>query len=226
MKKFGVLLLCIVLVFSFVVVNVIGQDTDIPGTNIPGLNPEKIKELGEKSPDELGEEAKEKASYLGQEWSKILRKNPVITGLDNFFTKINFVFKLLFAEDYVANFSLVLIIVLWIFVASSVEGFIKNQFDFPRIASFIIGFLSAVIVAQIRVYRFIVDFIVRIATAPELWWVRIIIWVIVLVIIGLMFYLQKFISQYSKQRKEVLEKEAGIHRQKKLEKFSKGVGLE
>jgi len=109
-----------------------------------------------------------------------------------------------------------------IFIGNVVE----IKFGLSPIISFFIGIASSIILAQVKIYRFLVDFLLKVAFSPDLWYVRLIIWVVIIGVIVLLFYIMKVFEKYLKGVKESNEKKSTKHRRKLLSRFTKGAGLE
>jgi len=92
---------------------------------------------------------KEKWDYLGQEWKNILLKNKFIAFFDSFFKKINFIFIILFGQEY--DFSLILFfkIILWVFFLVSFNLIFRDYSALSEEISLIISFLLPIALAHI-----------------------------------------------------------------------------
>jgi len=167
-----------------------------------------------------------KWDYLQKEWKSMLLKNKFVFAVDSFFTKINIAFLVLFAEDYsLVSLTLWLVIILWILFAVIIMNALKAQLGLDSGISFLIGAAVSVILSQIKIFHILVTFILKIAFAPDLWYVRLIIWIFIFIGFFAVYYVSKILDKYlEKARKLSAEKETA-HRQKKLEKFTEGAGI-
>ena len=167
-----------------------------------------------------------KWDYLQQEWKTMLLKNKFISSIDSFFTKVNLVFVVLFAENYsLISLNLWLVIILWILFAVITMNALKAQMNLDLGIGFLIGVSISIIFAQLKIFHIIVTFVLKIAFAPELWYVRLIIWLFIFVGLFVIYYVSIILDKYlEKSRKENAEKETS-HRQKKLEKFTTEAGI-
>lgn len=110
MKKIGVVLfLCLYLSLGF---GVIAQAP--PGVNDFGVGEtgdvDKFVNYSEQTQEFIEEE---KYKLLADKWKEILLKNRFLSAVDGFFRKINFVFFILFGEDYDFTFNFLLLVVVW-----------------------------------------------------------------------------------------------------------------
>ncbi|MEK6890842.1 MAG: hypothetical protein AABX03_01765 [Nanoarchaeota archaeon] len=184
------------------------------------LNPQDI------STDSIKEKGQEKWDYLQKEWKNILLKNNIIAKLDSFFTKINILFVILLGEDYsLTSFKLFLIVILWIIIAIGIGNLLKARFGLSIIVSYLIGIGLSVILAQLRIYSLVITATLKIAFAPELWWVRLIIWGVIFFVLILISYVFKILSGYLKKDREKQIKSETNHLRNVLDSFMRGSEL-
>ena len=93
-----------------------------------------------------------KWDYLSQQWKEILLKNKFVSSLNGAFTKLNFLFVFLFAENYDLSLTLFIAVLLWIFFFSSFGRAISVFSTFSQPVSYIVAFCFSVILAHLRVY--------------------------------------------------------------------------
>jgi len=164
----------------------------------------------------------EKWDYLGQEWKKILLKNSAIAALDNFFTKISIVFKILFGAPYSMSLILLGIIFLW-FVVFLDAGKLINSWGIMGTGglAYLASGLLAVVLAQIKLLEYIILILGRLAFSPANRWTRL--FIMLAIFLGFVFfsYFVNLYSKFLKTRKELLQKKATELAQKSVIKFSK-----
>jgi len=179
MKKIGVLFLVAILLVSFVA----ALDTE-------GLQEEMEGLRDAADPDNVKDKANEKWDYLQKEWTSILMKNKVVASIDSFLKQINIVFVVLFGEDYnLISLTLWLVIASWLVLTFAVANVLIGQFNLGSALSLFIGVIVSIILAQVRILNFIITFVLNLAFAPELWYVRLIIWAGILIGFFLILYL-------------------------------------
>jgi len=215
MKKIGVLFLVAILLVSFVA----ALDTE-------GLQEEMEGLRDAADPDNVKDKANEKWDYLQKEWTSILMKNKVVASIDSFLKQINIVFVVLFGEDYnLISLTLWLVIASWLVLTFAVANVLIGQFNLGSALSLFIGVIVSIILAQVRILNFIITFVLNLAFAPELWYVRLIIWAGILIGFFLILYLSQALSVYLKKARKKNEEDKTRHTRKKFEKFSKGAGI-
>jgi len=211
--KIGVIFIISLVLFSFLAsIIVLAQD------EVPGL-PTQLQD-----PEETIQQAKNKTlssyEYLSKEWQTILLKNKVISVLDSFFRKINIVFRILFGQDYDLSIKLLLVILLWIWIASRIGEAIAKTSNLGEVVPWVIGILSSVVLAQIQVLRYIIEGAIRLLFLPENWFVRLIIFIILALVVGFMHKLSSIAIGWLKQRQKVIAEQMTKISQKAIQKFS------
>ena len=137
----------------------------------------------------------EKWDYLGQEWKKIFLKNPVISALDSFFTNISIVFRILFGVPYSMSLVLLGVIFLWVVIAFD-AGRIISAYNLLKGWMAYVGWaLLAIVLAQVKVFEYIILFLGRLAFAPSHWMART---AIILGLISGFFVYEAFMSLLNK----------------------------
>src|SRR3989338_6576000 len=110
MKKsalFSVFIIFLLVLASLILIlHAAKAQENIPG--LPsGLSPEEV--------EKTQENIEGKWDYLAREWKNILLKNKFVSAIDGFFTKISFVFRILFGMDYSMSLVLLIAIILWFY---------------------------------------------------------------------------------------------------------------
>jgi hypothetical protein len=163
---------------------------------------------------------KQKWDYLGNEWKEILLKNKLIFALDSFFTKISFLFFILFAKSYEMSLLLIGIIFLWFFIflngARVLQSWgIVGEGIFAYLASLAI----VVLFAWMKLFETVIILLGRLAFSPSHWWTRAIILVFILFGFSFLQYLLSLVSSYLRTRKDSVRKKSSEFTQKRLKKF-------
>ncbi len=185
--------------------------------------PKKLGDIAEKTGEIGGAVKAQDTSYLKQEWGKMLDKIPVIKSLHNFFTKISILFQILFGEPYSASFGLLFVIMMWLLFMAVIANIIEAQFGFSGMLSFLLGIGAAIIFAQIRFFRMILNTVDKIINSFESIWVRSVVWVIIVLILVLFYYLGRYLGKYLEASRIMKSQERAGMSEKKLGKFVKGI---
>jgi len=184
-----------------------------------GINPETIEKIP-KTPEEI------RNAYLQQEWGKIITGLPLIGPIHNLSVNNPMPFKIAFAEPY--SFSLVffMILVLWILVAIIATKFAKATGFIDQKLCWIAGILFAIIIAQTKLYSFITKSVLAIIFSNEAWWIRVIIWVVVIGVLVIIHYFGRALStslkKYMEKRKQEKRMSVVEQKAKRAEAFVKG----
>jgi hypothetical protein len=185
-------------------------DIDNINTQIKDVNA-KIQDFGDK----------EKRAFLVQQYRKIIFDNK-ITGPINKFLENNaqsiVLFKILFGEPYKLTPSFYFVLFLWIFTAFWIKKVVKGKN--PKSPFRFLGFLLAVILAQVNVYRNLTNLIFNFILGKESWWAQMLIEFGILAVIILMYYFGEIIASYLKAKKEAAEKKLTEIAQKRTQRFA------
>lgn len=220
-KKIGVVLIVLIICAIFFSINGIAQETPIS----PEIEGEagKITNATEKLQNFTEAFTEENRwEYLGGEWRKALLKNKIIGRFDAAFTRINFVFVILFARDYSLSLTLIFVFLLWLFTALSIEGYliiIENK-SYRALAAFAI----TIALAHMQVFNYIAKGAFKIIFYRSEWWWSLLSAVIVFVAAFLYLYINKIFAAKIKKGHEEARKKHFEHKTKELESFQKGVG--
>ncbi len=142
-RKIGVWFFIALFVF-FIIVSVKAIDTSGLESGVDSVknNAEAVKSFTEK----------DKWDYLSEQWKELLLKSKVISSVDSFFKKINFIFFLLLGRNYELSLTLFFSLILWIFFFISIGKIMYTFSAFSPKVSYIIAFLFAVILGHVKVY--------------------------------------------------------------------------
>ncbi len=132
--------------------------------------------------------------YLAEEWKAILLKNSFISGVDSFFRKINFLFFILFGEDYDISLTLLFVIIFWIFFAFNFTIIFRDYSALSEEIAFPVAFFSTLLLVHIGLYRKMAELTFKLLFYKEGVWGWI--WfVILLFLMGLVYAANKMISK-------------------------------
>ena len=212
MKKIGALVFLCLIFFAQLVY----------AENIVGSLDEKINALEDtkENIEESVEEIKEtKWDYLGEKWKSAFLKNKFVSVADGFFQKINFVFVVLFGENYSLSLTLFFIIVLWFSFFFKLSEVLTDYSTFSSIVATAIGFGLVIIMAQLKFFRVIVESFGWLIFSPEAWWLRLIIFVVIIFVVVFLYKLSSQIGDSFKKNREKTKEEM----EKAEEKINRGV---
>jgi len=165
----------------------------------------------------------EKWDYLSNEWNKILKKNPIVSGLDAVFTKTNIVFRILFGQDYSLSLTLFFVIFLWFYFLFGIKQIFTKAATFNPNVSLIISAGLSIILAQLQILRKIVDITGWFILSKTAGWWRFIAFVIVCGIFMVIFYINSVFADTLKKSKEEAKKQQAVHHRKLLEVFAENL---
>lgn len=197
MKKNKQLFLFIIFLICFVLLQ----------TTILKADLEDVIENFESTSENVQTNISTKWDYLGKEWQNILLKNEIIKSIDSFFTKISFLFEVLLAEPYSFSLNFFFVVVLWFIFAINLIKILKGFSMFSSWVSFIIGFGITVAFARTKFFSNVSNFLIYLIFKPELWWTRLIIFILILFILVLLYRANSIIGNLIKKQREEIEKE-------------------
>lgn len=212
MKKISVLIFLCLIFFAQLVY----------AENIVGDLEEKIEGLEDtrENIEEGVENIKEtKWDYLGEKWKAAFLKNKFISFVDGFFQKINFVFVVLFGENYSLSLILFFIIVLWFYFFFKLSEILTDYSAFSSSVATAIGFGLVIIMAQLKFFRIIVESFGWLVFSQEAWWIRLIIFIVIAFVMVFLYKLSSQIGDsFKKNRKKTKEE-----MEKEEEKINRGI---
>ncbi len=229
-KRESLFWLFVVLVFLFFSFSdVLGQNVAGAGTGLEG-DAEKILNATEKlqrfheNLTGFGEE--EKWEYLGRQWKELLLKNKLISSVDGFFRKINFVFVVLFSRYYGFSMELFFVFLMWIFTFISLpKYFVWLKVGWQKLLA---GFAGTLILAHIQVFNYLASGAFKLIFYKKSGvWVTII-YIVIFFAIIFYYFLNRYFAGMLKKSQEKKEKEELEFKVKKSEermgKMRKGIG--
>jgi len=203
MKKIGVLVfLCLIFFAQLVYAESL---TDNLEDKIGAV--QDAKENVEESINKIKET---KWDYIGEELKERLLKNKFVSIVDSFLQKINFVFVVLFGENYVFSLTLFFIVILWFYFFFKISEILTDYSSFSSFVATVIGLGLTIIMSQLKFFRKMVEFFGWLAFSQEAWWWRIIIFAVIVFVLIFLYKLSSQIGQsykeHSEESKEEMEK--------------------
>src|SRR3989344_3953838 len=214
MNKFYACLILLILSLAFVSAQLAGVEDQIEGVvdNLEN-NITKIKGFTER----------DKWDFIGSQWKEFLLKNKAIAGVDAFFTKINIVFVVLFAHDWVISLEMLFVFLLWIFTVISLYNYTNCFLIKSSLQKFFIALGLTIVLAQARLFYFISQALIKVILyKPSPWWRSMSFILIIVGIVGY-FVLNNSISRSLKKAREKRDKELLEEKVKKTEKFQENM---
>jgi len=212
MKKIGVLIfLCFIFFAQVVYAEGVFGDLE---EKIEGI--EDTKENIEEGVENIKET---NIDYLSEKWKTAFLKNKFISFVDSFFQKINFVFVVLFSENYSLSLTLFFIIILWLCFFFKLSEVLTDYSAFSSSVATVIGFGLVIIMAQLKFFRVIVESFGWLVFSQEAWWIRFIIFVIIIFVMVFLYKLSSQIGDSFKKNKEKTKEEM----KKAEEKINRGI---
>lgn len=202
MKRFGVLLIFAMLVLSagfLIADSTTAVDQQVPGLPA-GVNVNQLQAANGQIIN-----VSSNLGYLGQQWKNMLLSSRVFVVFDNFMHAINPVFLVLFAQDYAFSISFLTTIIVWIFFFSSFKRIFQTISIFQnKWVVFVISAGITIGAAQIGMIGGISNWLIWLVLGTDKpWWVQLIIaLVIVLVIVGLYYFIRTFGLEIAKKMAE------------------------
>jgi hypothetical protein len=147
-----------------------------------GINPDKIQELPQ-TPEEL---ANASTSYLKTGWGKILSEIPGIKTFHEFLKAHPMIFIILFNEQYNVSWVFFSILIIWLYLMAITADLVNAGFN----AKFgiVAGIGLSILLSQLGIIKAIVVFVINLIFSQSLWWVRLILGIIIILILMLGYY--------------------------------------
>lgn len=216
---FFALVLALVLIFSlhYASADIVDADSGTGTPSVAGIDPEKMPQ----DEEELKSKAETELAYLKQEWNKFILKIPYIGKMHTFFLAHPMIFKIVFAHAYEFSLTFICIVAMWLLIAyifSELSGeLVKGG------VNVIIGIGAGIIFSQIGFIGGVVDFSLKIIYSRDAWWIRALLWVIIVTIFLLLAYLSNASQELLQQRREDKEREEVKQEAKESKAFRRGV---
>lgn len=204
MKKSGLILALILISSIFILADIKAQDEPpIPG--LPsGINPEKIQDLQENLPQRI----ETKWEYLEKEYKNIALKNPFIKAIDKVLTKISIIFRGLIGIPYQFSFYFFITLLVWILLSFLIADFSRAVGFLKGVLSYLFGMAIMVLIANVKILIIIISAISDFIMAREMWWARLLAWILFFAVLGGITYCETILSKYlSKKNKKEKEQE-------------------
>ena len=208
-----------VLVLLFLLVSVIFSSGFVLAQGLEG-----IKEAGEKI-GELEETIEEKrAEFLRTRWQEFFLGISVISKVDSFLKKINFVFIGLFSRNYEFSLELFFAIFLWFIVLLSFERYTQAIAVLSKgWQRFLAALAATVILAHIRLFNLIAKAIMTVIFLPSKWYWSLINTVLIIAGIVGFYYVNRLLGKYFVMMKQMQQAAEMKGRIGITEAFIKGV---
>jgi len=198
--------LTLIFLFGLFVLPLALQVVIVSAQEVPGvpshLTPEKLLEQQQRI-----EQYRNITEWqmLGVRFREAMLKNPVISGIDWFFTKISFIFRILFGMPYSLSITLLCVIALWFVFWVDAGNLIKSYSFLSNSSSLGISAALAIVLAQFKVFANIVNFAGTLIWAREAAWQRVLLVGAVIFFFVLLHFISGIGSKYFKERKEEKE---------------------
>jgi len=225
MKKIGVLVFVLLLIALPLILQTAVQVTAQDENPMDAALPAGFKKI----PQTEEEWEKAKQEYLSKEWDKIILDNKYIGPIYGFLKKalvwLSPVFIIIFAEPYSFSWAFFFVVVLWlIFYHTSLNAlklFIESKI------TYLIALALPVILAQIKFFRLISEFLIALFFDKQTWYIK---WLIIgAIILGFIFLyilqqvLFKSFQEWIKKKKKEKKEKKSEQIQKEVEAREKGI---
>jgi hypothetical protein len=179
-----------------------------------GINPGDI-------PQTPQDAANVSLTYLQKEWTKIVAKNRYIGPVHNFFLEHQYVFIVLFNENYSFSLTFFGIVFMWVFVmilfGKAIDAFKLLKLGIP----WIFGAFISIILAQLGFIKLIVTKELDFIFLSQYWWMRALVFTAIVIVLIILFYVDQVVSQaieQSKKKKEEKDIKEGVEEVKQIKK--------
>jgi len=203
-KKIIVLILSILALF--LILNFARAQNEIP---LPGgINTGQIENTTNQIGNAAGQFANPQWNYIEQEIQKALLQNSFVNAINSFLQKISFIFVILFAEPYSLSMTLLMIIALWFYFLIVFNNIFKLYASLSKWVSRAVSLLAVIILAQLKFFEAQINFLTWFGFGNKPWWVKVIIWAVVVgLLILIMWLIKTFGVKIFENRKKMKEEE-------------------
>jgi len=212
--KRSVFLFLILLLLSSTIISAqlgnVGEQIQGVSENLEG-NVDKVKEFTEG----------DKWDFIGSQWKEFLLKNKAISGVNDFFTKIDIVFVVLFSLHWAISIEMLFVFMLWLFTGLSIYGYLfifRNTY-----VRWGASFLGAVALAHAKVYYLISTAMYKLIFFKQNNWWSLATFVICITLLILYFMINKVISKKLQESRKLGEEHDRDLKLKELEAYNKGM---
>lgn len=228
------ILVLVSLVLSFLIINSLNFVSTADSLSSLNSQVETLNDnltAAQRQLDSLPKDADEiRNRYLNQEWNKIIDKNKVLGPIHRFFIAHPKVFVVIFNQEYSFSQLFFATVLAWFLITMGMAAFyykaIKNE-----IIDWLLGAVTASIIAVTGILKPIVEFILKIIFSQEYWWMRALVWLtlflLYLISIGLIrelkknFKAQELKKEKSEMKQKIEQSEAYIEGQKEAAELTK-----
>jgi uncharacterized membrane protein len=197
----------------------VSTNPDTGAQSVLGINPDNLDNIPQ-TPEDAEQAGRE---YLKQEWNKIILKLPVIGSIHGYFVAHPLIFQILFKEPYNFSLTFICIFILWVFILVNVSNIFSGLIRGGTYTGLLIGLAVSVALAQVGVIGGIVRFVLSIIYARDTWWIRLLLWLVVIVVLMLVAYFDSALKDTIKKSKEEKEKAEVKEKAEESEEFIRGV---
>lgn len=159
-----------------------------------GLDPEKI--------DETKEKIEGKWDYLSRQWKIILLQNKIVKSIDTAFTSIDEkakIFRILFGIPWNLGLTTIIAILLWLVFLFYSSRQLGDFLEFEKAYCFLLALGLTIVLSQLKLFIIISNEIFSLFTTTS---GKIMLMLTFLIVLWLMFFIDKFSSQKKKQREQ------------------------
>jgi hypothetical protein len=201
MKKTGSLFLLIIIAILIVNIIPVYAAIDPSNSNDPlgiGINPDSIPQ----NPNELKDVS---ATYLKQEWTKILEKTQTgraLLKVSDFLTSLNFFWKPVLGIEYSLSWIFIFAVTIWFILFYLVYGPLYAFFS-KRIMAIIVAFAVTSLIGTAGVIK---RAVVLLSTIINNTWIAWISFIVAVILIWIIIYLSGGLKTYISKQKEAEEK--------------------
>lgn len=194
--------LLLLALFFILIQNVNAADASQPAYPF-GLNPEKIQDL----PQTPEEAANVSSNYLKSEIGKLVAQIPGLLRTHEFLKAHPMFFTIVFNEPYNLSWVFFCIVLFWLYTMALVGDIANASRILKKGFGIIIGIGIALILAQLGIIKAVVIFLINLVFTQDLWWVRGIMGVLVILTFVAIGYGESVASSMIKKNKELQDKE-------------------
>lgn len=207
------------LIFVFAILSLV-LFSFISAQNITTLSSEDLENLNKltvaANPQNWGE--------ILASWKDKILENPVIGGINSFFTSINLVFVIIFGTDYSWSLFMFFVIVFWIFFLVQISGALRMTSIFSKSVSMIIAIGLTILLAQLQLYSALSNLLFNnsfVLNAEP--WVGALFYVGVIILLIFLGSVEKIVESKVMKNKELMEKEKEMLNRNLLDAYVGGI---
>ena len=216
MNKNSLVFVCFGILLLSVLSSVIAQTP-------AGLTEEELADLNKltvaANPQKWGE--------MLESWKQSFLQNPIIAGINSFFTSINILFLILFGTDYSMSLFMFFVIVFWIFFLVQIAGALRMTSIFSKGVSWIIAVGLTIVLAQVKLYSTLSNLLFNnsfILNAEP--WVGALVYVGIIILLVFLGSVSKIVEKKLEKNRELFEEEKAKFNRNILDTYVSGIRKE